>query len=100
MNTNTSTSRPPLTFFMLELALSIPFWVVGSVTELRFPFNSLWSFSPMIAALILVYRENKTAGMRSSVLGCSLLLQRKVALLRKVGYTYNPLRFTLTGESI
>jgi len=28
----------------------------------------------------------------------SLLLQRKVALLRKVGYAYNTLRFTLTGR--
>jgi hypothetical protein len=30
----------------------------------------------------------------------NIVLQRKVALLRKVGYANNPLRVTLTGESI
>jgi uncharacterized protein len=47
-------ARPssPLTFFLLVFALSVPFWLISVVTELE-----------LLAALILVYRENKTAGV-------------------------------------
>lgn len=67
MNTNTSTRKSPLTFFLLTLGIAIPFWVVGALSAVQvFPdvqLNAFSSFSPAIAALILVYRENKTAGM-------------------------------------
>jgi uncharacterized protein len=48
-------------------ALSIPFWLIGAVTGLQLlpglPVSSLMICGPLIAALILVYRENRTAGV-------------------------------------
>ncbi len=68
MNTNTSTSKSPLTFFVLVFALSIPLSLAGAVIGLELlpglPVSSLVvTFCPLIAALILVYRENKTTGV-------------------------------------
>ena len=66
-NTIASRSGSPLTFFLLVFVLSIPFWLIGSVTELQLlaglPVSALMLVSPMTAASILVYRENKTAGV-------------------------------------
>lgn len=63
----TSRSRSPLTFFLLTYALAIPFWLVGAATGLELlpdlPVAALMTVCPVTAALILVYRENKTAGM-------------------------------------
>ncbi len=62
-----SINKSPLIFFLLVSALSSPFWLVGAVTGLQLlpglPVSSLVIVSPVIAALILVYRENGTAGM-------------------------------------
>jgi CAAX protease family protein len=62
-----SRSRSPLTFFLLVFALSIPFWLIGAVTGLQLvpglPVSSLMAFCPLTAASILVYGENKTAGV-------------------------------------
>ncbi len=59
--------RSPLKFFLLVFALSVPFWLIGAVTGLELlpglPVSSLGACCPLLAALILVYRENKTAGM-------------------------------------
>lgn len=59
--------RSPLKFFLLVFALSIPLWLIGAVTPLQLlpglPVSSLMSFCPLIAASILVYRENRTAGV-------------------------------------
>lgn len=68
MNTNTSINKSPLIFFILVFALSIPFSLLGAVTGLQLlpglPVSSLVvTFCPLIAALILVYRENKTTGV-------------------------------------
>jgi membrane protease YdiL (CAAX protease family) len=67
MNSSTSTSKSPLIFFLLVFALCIPIWLVGAVTRLQLlpglPVSSLVVVSPVIAALILVYRENGIAGM-------------------------------------
>ncbi len=68
MNTSTSTNKSPLKFFILVFALSIPFSLLGTVTELQLlpglPVSALVvTFCPLMAALILVYRENKFAGM-------------------------------------
>ncbi len=65
-NTVASRSRSPLKFFLLVFALSIPFWLAGAVTTYQLlpglPVSSLMFFCPATAALIFVYRENKTAG--------------------------------------
>ena len=59
--------RSPLKFFLLVFALSVPFWLIGAMTRLELlpglPVSSLGAFCPLLAALILVYRENKTAGV-------------------------------------
>jgi membrane protease YdiL (CAAX protease family) len=59
--------RSPLKFFLLVFALSIPLWLIGAVTPLQLlpglPVSSLMAFCPLIAASILVYREDKTTGV-------------------------------------
>ena len=59
--------RSPLKYFVLVVALSAPFWLTGAVTGLQLspglPVSSLMVSAPVLAALILVYRENRTAGM-------------------------------------
>jgi membrane protease YdiL (CAAX protease family) len=59
--------RSPLKFFLLVFALSIPLWLIGAVTPLQLlpglPVGSLNVFCPLIAASILVYREDKTTGV-------------------------------------
>lgn len=70
MNTGTSSKRSPLKFFLLVFALSAPFWLMGPIAEekLPLPFNlpvgALVLVCPMIAALILIYRENGANGVR------------------------------------
>lgn len=57
----------PLTFFALVFALSVPFWWIGAVTGLQLvpglPVSALMVLAPLGAALILVYREHRTAGV-------------------------------------
>jgi membrane protease YdiL (CAAX protease family) len=59
--------RSPLKFFLLVFTLSIPLWLIGAVIPLQLlpglPVSSLMAFCPLIAASILVYRENKTIGV-------------------------------------
>src|SRR5580658_6788795 len=59
--------RSPLNFFLLVFALSIPFWLAGAATGRQLlpglPVAALMFVCPVTAALILVYGENKTAGM-------------------------------------
>lgn len=59
--------RSPLKFFLLVFALSIPFWLIGAVIPLQLlpglPVSSLMAFCPLISASILVYTEDKTAGV-------------------------------------
>ncbi len=58
---------PHMKFFLLVFALSIPLWLIGAVTPLQLlpglPVSSLMAFCPLVAASILVYRADKTAGM-------------------------------------
>jgi membrane protease YdiL (CAAX protease family) len=60
-------SRSPLKFFLLAFALSTPIWLLGAVTRARLsadlPVGSFIWVTPAIAASILVYRENSTAGV-------------------------------------
>jgi membrane protease YdiL (CAAX protease family) len=64
MNTGASSKRSPLKFFILVLALSIPFWLAGVLVKqglplpLKLPASSLMVVCPLVAAMILVFREN------------------------------------------
>ena len=53
-------------FFLLVFALSIPFWLLGAATDLQLlpglSVSALMGFCPMVAALILVYREKGATG--------------------------------------
>lgn len=70
MNTSASSRRSPLKFFLLVFILSAPFWLMGDIAEKKFPlpFNlpvgALVLVCPMIAALILVYRERGSDGVK------------------------------------
>lgn len=67
-NAIASRSGTPLKFSLLVFSLSVPFWLVGAASGIQIlpglPVSSLMAFCPMMAALILVYRENKTEGVR------------------------------------
>jgi membrane protease YdiL (CAAX protease family) len=56
-----------LAFFVLTFTLSSPFWLLGALTDRQFlpgvPVSSLMVLGPLLAASILVHRENKTAGV-------------------------------------
>ncbi len=71
--------RSPLLFFLLVFSLSLPFWLAGALTEFQLlpgvPLSGLMFVCPVAAALILAYRENKTAGM-AGLLGRALDFQR------------------------
>ena len=62
-----SPHRSTLKFFVLVFALSIPFWVLGAVTDMQLmpglSVSVLMAFCPMAAALMLVHREDGAAGM-------------------------------------
>ena len=68
MTTAAPTARSPLTFFVLVMGLAVPFWIVGSVLEppegvpLSLPWTALMVVCPLIAAAILVSREEGTGG--------------------------------------
>jgi len=65
-----SVDKSPLKFFLLVFVLSVPFWLIGTVTQLpkeipiNLPISSFMTFNPLIAALILSYKDNKSAGMK------------------------------------
>lgn len=96
MSTSTSASRSPSTFFLLVFALSIPLSLAGAVIGLEIlpglPMSALVvPFCPLIAALILVYRENKTAGVTD-------LLKRTFDYQRiKAKVWYAPIIFLMPG---
>ncbi len=60
-------TRSPQTFFLIVIALCIPFWLAGASTARQLlpglPVSALSFLCPAAAALILVYGESKTAGM-------------------------------------
>lgn len=65
-----SVNRSPLKFFLLVYALSIPLWVIETMVEVKgLPDNLpitdvVATFVPLIAALILIYRAEKLAGVK------------------------------------
>ncbi|MBC7872199.1 MAG: CPBP family intramembrane metalloprotease [Chitinophagaceae bacterium] len=72
MITDVRTSKSPLIFFLWLFIISVPFWLIGALTErflpkdlpINLPLSSLMTFNPMIVALILVFRESGTAGVK------------------------------------
>jgi uncharacterized protein len=65
--TRTTTTTSLLLFFVLVFVLTIPFLALGAVTGLELlpglPVASLIAVCPAIAAVIVVYRENRAAGV-------------------------------------
>ena len=57
-----------MTFFVLMFALSAPFWLLGSMTDLQLmpglSVSALAAFCPMLAALLLIRRESGTTGVQ------------------------------------
>ena len=70
MNTRVPTTRSPLKFFGLVLALAVPFWLLGALVEppedfpIKLPLSALQLVFPLLAALILVYPEDRVIGIR------------------------------------
>ena len=60
--------RSPLRFFGLVFALSVPFLLIGAATDRQLmpglSVSALMAFCPMVAALMLVYRERSKAGVK------------------------------------
>jgi uncharacterized protein len=59
--------RSPRKFFLLVFAFSVPLWLIGAVIDVQFlpglPLSALGVFCPLLAALVLVHAECKTAGV-------------------------------------
>lgn len=60
-----------LKFYVLLLAFSIPFWLVGAMNEslskylpMNLPVSALMFICPITTTLILVYREDKISGIK------------------------------------
>jgi uncharacterized protein len=77
-------------FFALLVLLSIPFWLLGAVAQdfvrqkipIDLPISALMAFNPLLAALILVYRQHGPDGAKA-------LLRRAVdfgKIERKIWY--------------
>jgi hypothetical protein len=66
-NPVTSAGRSPLTFFILLFLLSVPFWLIRAVTNREvlpgLPMSSFMWVCPVLAAAMLVYGEEKAAGV-------------------------------------
>ena len=64
-NPMSASSRLPA-FFLLVFALSVPFWLIGGATDLQLmpglSVSALAGFAPMVAALVLVHFDRKSAG--------------------------------------
>ena len=69
VGSNIPPPKSPLQFFLLIFAFSVPFWLIGGATDLQLipglSVSALMEFCPMIAALILVYRDKRAAGAQA-----------------------------------
>lgn len=61
----------PIKFFILVFILSVPFWILGAVTDdltkklpINLPISALMAFCPLLAAAILVYKKSKQHGVK------------------------------------
>jgi uncharacterized protein len=70
--TCTSVRESPWIFFVLVFILSIPFWLIDSITEqflqeqisINVPISALMAFNPMISVMILTYQEKELKGVK------------------------------------
>lgn len=71
MYTSTSSNKSPLKFFLLVFALTIPLWIIETMVEVKgLPLDApitdfIATFIPLIAACILVYKEEGTIGVNN-----------------------------------
>jgi uncharacterized protein len=68
-DTSVSLKRSPLKFFVLVFVLALPFWLLGALVThmplpIHLPISALQFVCPMIAAFILVSREEKPGGIK------------------------------------
>lgn len=71
MNTNASVEKFPVTFFVLVFFLALPFWLLdafaGGLTRalpINLPLSALTFVCPIAAALIVMYREQRSCGVK------------------------------------
>ena len=71
MNTNASVEKFPVTFFVLVFVLALPFWLLdafaGGLTRalpINLPLSALTFVCPIAAALIVMYREQRSCGVK------------------------------------
>lgn len=93
MKTSTSSNPSLLAFFLLAVVLLVPFLVYGALTGLQLapglPVAALATFCPVGAAIILVYRQDRQAGVVA-------LLKRAFDIRRiKNIWWYAPLLLTM-----
>ncbi|WP_292518416.1 CPBP family intramembrane glutamic endopeptidase [Methanoculleus sp.] len=68
---NSTSKRSPFLFFILVYTLSIPLWALNAIYPIKLPVDNLpvtdiaATFTPLIAASILVYREGGLFGVKS-----------------------------------
>lgn len=68
--------RSPLRFLILLFILSAPFWLAGNIAEQQLPLpfslpaGALVLVCPMVAALILIYREEGSKGIKRQFRRC------------------------------
>lgn len=73
MDVQSRSGRSPFAFIIVVFVLSVPIWFIGPLVErilsagipVNLPVSSLMGFCPMIAALIMVRRENGSAGVKA-----------------------------------
>lgn len=67
---NLPAKKSPLTFFLLVYGLSIPFWIIETLVDVKglpldIPITDiLAAFAPLVAAIILVHKEDGRAGIK------------------------------------
>ncbi len=68
LNSAASRNGSPLTYFLLTFALSIPFWISGALIGIQLlpsiPLAALMVVCPVTAALLFVYKEKTSAGVK------------------------------------
>ncbi|MEU4408963.1 CPBP family intramembrane glutamic endopeptidase [Streptosporangium sp. NPDC023963] len=64
-------ARSPLTFIALTFGISIGFWLIGAATDRlsvelpgRLPISSLMASAPLLAAVVLIGKENDPGGVK------------------------------------
>ncbi|HET9040788.1 MAG TPA: hypothetical protein VFN40_11490 [Gemmatimonadales bacterium] len=72
----------PWSFLLLVLLFSLPCWLLAAivgrlppeVVPINLPVSALMAFNPLLAAAILVSREQGWTGVKASALGIALVM--------------------------